>query len=289
MRMAYRIALTAALCLVLSAGAVQARHVIKDHLVNPSFEEGEVGQEPYGWASEAMPVNDKKAFVKAKGGRPKGQELPKDQHEVQLTVKGDNKKSWGSHLVNVTFDEPTSVTFSAWIKADGAIPAGDFKPAISVEGLKLDKDANRWVTPEGGGRKSTEFVPTAEWSHYSVTKVFPPETERLKVAIGTYTRNVIISADDLTLTWGLAVPDFDVEKEAAALEQLLKDAGKDNQDAAELQKLFDRIKEKLAAAWDQEIPEADRKKAAGELPELIKENFAKKSALKQSLLDSLLE
>lgn len=283
------IALTTVLCLAALAGAAHARHVHKDFLVNPSFEKGETGEEPYGWASEAAPTNDKTAFVKAPGGRPKGDGKPEDPYEVQLTVKGDNKKSWGSQLVNVKLTGPTQITFSAWVKADGTIPAGDYKPAISIEGLKIDKDTNRWVTPEGGGRKSTEFTPTSEWTRYAVSKVFPADTERIKLAIGTYSRGVVISVDDAELSQGLSVPEFDVDKEGESLAQLVKDAGQGDEKAAELQKLFDAIKQKLATANDESASKASRSQAAKELPDLIKDYAAKKKALKDGLLDSLLE
>ncbi|MFH0963746.1 MAG: hypothetical protein V2A58_07010 [Planctomycetota bacterium] len=292
MRMMWRIAaISAVVSLALAGGRARGAILYKDYLVNPSFEEGEEGKEPYGWSSESIPGNDKTSFVKAKGGRPKevkeGEKA--DECEAHLTVKGDDKQAVGSQIIGVKVAEPTQFTFSAWIRSDGAFPAGDNKPYISVEALKLDEAAGRWVTPEGGGRKSTEIVPTADWTKVTVTKVFPADTQRVKLVIGSYTRDLVIAVDDCAFAQGLYVPEFNVEKEGKQLEELRGSASEQGAEFAALEKRFEEIKALLVVAGNKETAEAKRREAADKLAGLIKDYFTAKDALKKSLLESLVQ
>ena len=284
-----RMAILITVCLSLSAGPAQAEILYRDHLVNPSFQEGEEGQEPRGWASESNPSGDPTSFVKAKGGRPKGEGNAPDGCAAQLTVKGDDTSAWGSQIISVKIDEPTQFTFSIWVKSHGTIPPGDCRPALLMSALTNDAKLNRWVKTEGTRLQGIDFVPTPEWTNVSLSATFPPTVQRIKLVVQTYSRDVIISVDDAALVQGIPVPDFDVEKESKDVAALVAEAGEDSEKAAELQKLFDAIEKRMSTANDQSAPQADRKKAAGDLPELIQDFFEKKGALKKSLLDSLFE
>ena len=135
----------------------------------------------------------------------------------------------------------------------------------------------------------TDFTPTPEWKKCAVFVVCPPGVPRLTAHIGSYTRGVAIEVDDVELAREMPVPEFDVDQEGEALARIVKDAGKDNAKAAALQDLFATIKARRATARDKDSPEAERRKAVAELPGLIRDYFAKKEALKESLLDSLFE
>ncbi|MFH0963743.1 MAG: hypothetical protein V2A58_06995 [Planctomycetota bacterium] len=266
----------------------QARAVIvyKDYLVNPSFEEGEDGKEPDGWSSESLPSVDKTSFIKAKGGRPKevkeGEKA--DEGEAHLVVKGEDRSASGSQIVAVKISEPTQFKFSAWVKCEGGI-----KAHIWLEGLRLDKEQNRFVTPEGGERKNVEFVPATEWTRVAVSKVFPATTERVKLGIVSFSHDTVLAVDDCALIQGFDAADFDWEKEAEELAGLRRDATDHSEEMNVLGSLFEEMKKLQAVAIKSDGPEAERKDAAQRLPELIQEYLAKKDALKKALLESLVQ
>ena len=290
------------LCIAGVAGLACAEQLYKDHLINPSFERGEEGKEPYGWGAEssakgrepyvwkkgAVPPGDKTSFVKARGGRPGDGGEPTDAYAAHLTVRGNDTWAMGAQTVVIDVKEPTQFTFSAWIRCVQDIPPGDHRPYICLIGLKLDEAGENWIKVRPAW-DSTNVTPTPEWKKYSVSVVCAPDVPRLTAHIGSYTRGAVIEVDDVTLIREMPVPEFDVDKEGGALARIVKDAGKGNAKAAGLQKLFDRIKARLATANDKDSPEAERRKAAAELPGLIQDYFAEKEALKGSLLDSLFE
>ena len=291
MKAAWLVSLGMVFCLGIVLGVACGGQLRKDYLVNPSFEEGEEGQVPYGWGVESSPSNDNTSFVKAKGGRPRGEDKLSDGNEAHLTVKGEDRHAWAAQTIDVNVSAPTRFTFSAWVKSDGIIRAGAYRPYVAIRAFGIDRSSGRWVRlkPVGVSSQSTLFVPRREWTKYTVSKVYPADTGRIRLDIGSYSRDVVIAVDDLTFTCGMDVPEFDVEKEAEDLTELRGYEDEDSELGVELEKLFDEVRGLLAVVGNEQTSDEDRKSAAGRLPDLVRDYFAKKEALKQALLDSLFE
>ena len=279
-------------------GCVTGEEAAGNRLNNPSFEHGAKGVAPTGWSGKSYELsrepygpdaaksrpNDARCFVKADDGRT-------GDGMAVLNVTGEDKWSRGSQALDVALNAPTRFTFTVYVRSNQTIPASDPSPYVSVRGLQFDKTTGAWAkTPTlTGGGQSTEFAPSSEWTKVTVSKVYPPEIERVRVDVGSYSRDVAIEVDDAELTWALATPEFDVDAEAADLARLMKDAGKDDAKGAALKALFDKVKGLLAVARNPDAPAKDKAAAVGKLPPLIKEYLAEKEALKQSALDSLFD
>lgn len=292
-------------CVALSGGLACGGEQPENRLTNPSFQEGDDGSTPPGWAGKSFGLsrepygpdanesspNDKLCFVRRNGGRPPTPEEQPANGMGVLCVMGQDKWSMGFQAVEVNLGKPTRFTFSVYVRSDQTAPAADQSAYISVRGLKLEKDTGFWKKQStvGGVAQSAMFTATPRWRKVTVSTVYPAGIERIRVDIGSYSRDIAIEVDNATLTWGPAVHEFDVEGEAADLAQLLADAGDESEDAAELKELFATIEDLLSRARSEDTSAKDKAQAAQKLPQLIADYFKRKDALKASLLDSLFD